>query len=156
MLRFQGTTLALAVFLALHFNRRAIFFGVAVFVWVTLSEMLVARLVRRGRGEVATISGSIADFWLVAVLTLLTLEGYIVTGLLLISAASWLPRAGRMKYWFALAFALLGGWLIIAAKLDFDLELRRWYLLGALAIGITASLFASAQKVQQREDIDPQ
>jgi hypothetical protein len=89
-------------------------------------------------------------------LTLLSLESYIVTGLLLISAASWLPKAGRLRPALAIAFALLGGWLIIAAKLDFDLELRRWYLLGALALGIGASLLASAQEVQQREDVHPQ
>jgi hypothetical protein len=124
--------------------------------WVTVTSLFAIRLEKVNRREWAAVAGSVSDLWLIAILTLLTLPGYVVTGLLLISAASWLPRAGQTRYWLAIAYVLLGGWLIIAAKLDLYLELRRWYLLGALALGIAASLFVSTQEVQQREDVHPQ
>jgi hypothetical protein len=128
----------------------------AVALWVTATSIFAIRLAKANRDRLAAVVGSASDLWLIAMLTLLSLEGYIVTGLLLISAASWIPRAGKTKLWLVLAYALLGGWLIIAAKVDINLELRRWYLLGALALGIAGSLLVSAQEMQQRENVHPQ
>jgi hypothetical protein len=155
-IRVAATMIAYWVFIAARIETRRILLATAVAVWVIASTYFARPLQGFGHKVSATVFGLIVDLWLIAMLTLLSLESYIVTGLLLISAASWLPKAGRLRPALAIAFALLGGWLIIAAKLDFDLELRRWYLLGALALGIGASLLASAQEVQQREDVHPQ
>jgi len=150
------TFVAFALFVASRMESRRIVLAAAVFVWVSASAYFTRRLLGLRHRHNASLVGAISDLWLIAMLTLLTLPGYVVTGLLLISTASWLPRAGRRKSWLAGVFALLGGWLIIAAKLDLDLELRRWYLLGALAVGIGGSLFSSAEEVQQREDVHPE
>jgi hypothetical protein len=155
-IRIAATALAYGLFVAGRIETRRIAMATMVAVWVIASTYFARRLTKMGREVVASVFGTIADLWLIAMLTLLSLEGYIVTGLLLIAAASWLPRAGRARAGLTAAFALIGGWLIIAAEVDFDLELRRWYLLGALAVGIGASLLASAQEVQQGKDVHPQ
>ncbi len=155
-IRLGATLVAFVLFMAIRIETRRTVIAASVFIWVTASAYFTRRLLNLSQGAGTSLAGAISDLWLIAMLTLLSLEGYIVTGLLLISAASWIPRAGKAKSWFALSYALLGGWLIIAAKLDINLELRRWYLLGALAVGIVASLLASAQEMQQREDVHPQ
>jgi hypothetical protein len=155
-IRIVVTTMVYFAFILGRIETRRIVMASAVAVWLIASAYFAARLQKLGRKVGASIVGVISDMWLIAMLTLLTLEGYIVTGLLLISAASWIPRTRWIKPWLAVAFALFGGWLIIAAQVDFDLELRRWYLLGALAIGIGGSLLTSAQEVQQREDVHPE
>jgi hypothetical protein len=155
-IRFSAILIAFVLFIAVRMETRRIVIAVSVLLWVSATAYFTRRLMKIGQGVQASLAGAISDLWLIAMLTLLTLEGYIVTGLLLISAASWIPRAGKAKVWFATAYALLGAWLIIAAKLDTNLELRRWYLLGALGVAIAASLLASMQKVQQREDVHPQ
>jgi hypothetical protein len=156
VVRLVVTMLAYGIFITARFEIRRIVIATLVAVWVIVTTYYAERARTLGRAAVASAFGMISDLWLIAMLTLLTLEGYLVTGLLLISAASWLPRAGKAKPWLTIAFALLGGWLIIAAKVDINLELRRWYLLGAFALGIAASLLISAQEVQQRKDVDPQ
>jgi hypothetical protein len=156
VIRIAGTAIAYVLFVVNRVETRRIVMATAVLVWVIATAYFARRLDRLGQTVGANLVGVISDLWLIAMLTLLALESYIVSGLLLISVASWIPRAGKTKVWVALVFALLGGWLIIAAKLDFDLELRRWYLLGALALGIFASLLVSAQEVEQREDVHPQ
>jgi hypothetical protein len=155
-LRIAAILAAYLVFATSRIETRRFVMATAVLVWVLASTYFVGRLERLEQPVAAKIVGAISDLWLIAMLTLLSLQGYIVTGLLLLSAASWIPRAGKSRFWFALAYVVLGGWLIIAAKLDINLELRRWYLLGALAVGIGASLVASAQEVQQREDVHPE
>ena len=155
-IRLLATLAAFVLFVASRMESRRAVLATSVFVWVSASAYFTRRLLNLTHGHQVSLVGAISDLWLIAMLTLLSLEGYIVTGLLLISAASWIPWAGKTKPWFALAYLLLGGWLIIAAKLDINLELRRWYLLGALAVGIGVSLFASAQEVQEREDVHPQ
>lgn len=154
--RVAATSICFVLFVSSRIEMRRLMLATAVLVWVLAATYFAKRLERLRQTLAGKITGSISDLWLIAMLTLLALEGYIVTGLLMVSATSWIPRAGKVKRWFALAYVLLGGWLIIAAKLDINLELRRWYLLGALAIGIAASLLASAQEVQQRENVDPQ
>ena len=155
-IRLLATFGAFVLFVASRIESRRAVLAASVFVWVSASAHFTRRLLNLKHRHHVSLAGAISDLWVIAMLTLLSLEGYIVTGLLLISAASWTPRAGKTKVWFAVAYALLGGWLIIAAKLDINLELRRWYLLGALAVGISASLFASTQEVQQREDVHPE
>jgi hypothetical protein len=155
-IRLLTTLAAFVLFVASRIESRRAVLATSVFVWVSASAYFTRRLLNRKHGYQVSLAGAISDLWLIAMLTLLSLEGYIVAGLLLVSAASWIPRAGKTKVWFAIAYAVLGGWLIIAAKVDINLELRRWYLLGALAVGIGASLFASTQEVQQREDVHPQ
>jgi hypothetical protein len=155
-IRLLATFAAFVLFVASRIESRRAVLAASVFVWVSASAYFTRRLLNLKHRHHVSLAGTISDLWLIAMLTLLSLEGYIVTGLLLLSAASWIPRTGKTKVWFAVAYALLGGWLIIAAKLDINLELRRWYLLGALAVGIGASLVASAQEVQQREDIHPE
>jgi hypothetical protein len=155
-IRFGAIVVAFVLFMAIRIETRRTMIAAAVLVWVSASAYFTRRLLKLKHGYHASLVGAISDVWLIAMLTLLSLQGYIVTGLLLVSAASWIPRAGKAKVWFAMAYAVLGGWLIIAAQLDINLELRRWYLLGALAVGIGASLFVSAQEMQQREDVYPQ
>jgi hypothetical protein len=154
-IRLLATFVAFVLFVVSRMESRRAVLAASVFVWVSASAYITRRLLKLKHGYHVSLVGAISDLWLIAMLTLLSLEGYIVTGLLLISAASWIPRAGKAKVWFAMAYAVWGGWLIIAAPLDINLELRRWYLLGALAVGIGASLLASAQEMQQREDIHP-
>ena len=154
--RVVATAICFVLFVGSRIEMRRLGMATAVLVWVLAATYFVTRLERLRYPLAATAIGAISDVWLIAMLTLLALEAYIVAGLLLVSAVSWIPRAGKTRVWFATAYAVLGGWLIIAAKLDINLELRRWYLLGALAVGIGASLLASAQEVQQREDVHPQ
>jgi len=155
-MRLVAIAVAYLIFVTGRIEITRIVLASAVIFWVTATGIFAIRLEKASRNRWAAVVGSVSDAWLIAMLTLLSLEGYVVTGLLLTSAASWIPRAGKAKVWFATAYALLGAWLIIGAKLDINLELRRWYLLGALGVGMAASLLASVQEVQQREDVHPQ